>query len=112
MAYSKPASLAGNRRSDRVRSMIRRSLTPALARRRVGGDRATGRRASRIPSINRHGRERFRGLKEMIKTIAPLKVEEVLAQHPDVVQVYVVGIPDATKGRDRRRRGSSRGPAR
>ena len=49
------------------------------------------------------GRVRFRGrLKEMIKTgginVAPLEVEEVLQQHPDVVQVYVVGVPDRDKG--------------
>jgi fatty-acyl-CoA synthase len=48
------------------------------------------------------GRVRFRGrLKEMIKTggvnVAPLEVEEVLLQHPDVVQAYVVGVPDAAK---------------
>ena len=46
---------------------------------------------------------RFRGrLKEMIKTgginVAPLEVEEVLLQHPDIVQVHVVGVPDAAKG--------------
>jgi fatty-acyl-CoA synthase len=49
------------------------------------------------------GRIRFRGrLKEMIKTgginVAPLEVEEVLLQHPDVVQVHVVGVPDRDKG--------------
>lgn len=49
------------------------------------------------------GRVHFRGrLKEMIKTgginVAPLEVEEVLLQHPDVMQAYVVGVPDATKG--------------
>jgi fatty-acyl-CoA synthase len=49
------------------------------------------------------GRVRFRGrLKEMIKTgginVAPLEVEEVLLQHPDVVQVHVVGVPDRDKG--------------
>jgi fatty-acyl-CoA synthase len=49
------------------------------------------------------GRVRFCGrLKEMIKTgginVAPLEVEAVLLQHPDIVQAYVVGIPDATKG--------------
>ncbi len=48
------------------------------------------------------GRVRFRGrLKEMIKTgginVAPLEVEEVLLQHPDIVQAYVVGVPDAAK---------------
>jgi fatty-acyl-CoA synthase len=45
------------------------------------------------------GRVRFRGrLKEMIKTgginVAPLEVEGVLLQHPDVKQAYVVGVPD------------------
>jgi fatty-acyl-CoA synthase len=49
------------------------------------------------------GRVRFRGrLKEMIKTgginVAPLEVEEVLLQHPDVKQVYVVGVPDRARG--------------
>ncbi|HWB52172.1 MAG TPA: AMP-binding protein [Stellaceae bacterium] len=49
------------------------------------------------------GRVRFRGrLKEMIKTggvnVAPLEVEEVLLQHPDIVQAYVVGVADAAKG--------------
>ncbi|HEV2100878.1 MAG TPA: hypothetical protein VGR45_18375 [Stellaceae bacterium] len=38
----------------------------------------------------------------MIKTgginVAPLEVEEVLRQYPDIVQAYVVGIPDAAKG--------------
>jgi fatty-acyl-CoA synthase len=48
------------------------------------------------------GRVRFRGrLKEMIKTgginVAPLEVEEVLLQHPDVKQAYVVGVPDRDK---------------
>ena len=45
------------------------------------------------------GRLRFRGrLKEMVKTgginVAPLEVEEVLASHPVVEQVYVIGLPD------------------
>jgi fatty-acyl-CoA synthase len=49
--------------------------------------------------IGDDGRVRFRGrLKEMIKTgginVAPLEVEEVLLQHPDVKQAYVVGVPD------------------
>ncbi|HVH81621.1 MAG TPA: AMP-binding protein [Stellaceae bacterium] len=49
------------------------------------------------------GRVRFRGrLKEMIKTgginVAPLEVEQELLRHPDVVQAYVVGVPDAVKG--------------
>ena len=52
--------------------------------------------------IGDDGRVRFRGrLKEMIKTaginVAPLEVEEVLLQHPDVKQAYVVGVPDRTK---------------
>jgi fatty-acyl-CoA synthase len=56
-----------------------------------------------LGSIDRDGRVRFRGrLKEMIKTgginVAPLEVEEVLLQHPDVVQAHVVGVPDAAKG--------------
>jgi fatty-acyl-CoA synthase len=56
-----------------------------------------------IGSIDRDGRVRFRGrLKEIIKTgginVAPLEVEEVLLQHPDIVQAYVVGVPDAAKG--------------
>jgi fatty-acyl-CoA synthase len=49
--------------------------------------------------IGDDGRVRFRGrLKEMIKTgginVAPLEVEQVLLQHPDVKQAYVVGVPD------------------
>jgi fatty-acyl-CoA synthase len=49
--------------------------------------------------IDADGRVRFRGrLKEMIKTgginVAPLEVESVLLQHPDVKQAYVVGVPD------------------
>ncbi len=45
------------------------------------------------------GRLRFRGrMKEMVKTgginVAPLEVEEVLLDHPDVEQAYVVGVPD------------------
>ena len=48
------------------------------------------------------GRVHFRGrLKEMIKTgginVAPLEVEQVLLQHPDIVQAHVVGVPDPTK---------------
>ena len=47
---------------------------------------------------------RFRGrLKEMIKTggvnVAPLEVEQVLLQHPDIVQAYVVGVPDRPRAR-------------
>jgi fatty-acyl-CoA synthase len=49
------------------------------------------------------GRVHFRGrLKEMVKTgginVAPLEVEQVLLQHPAVVQAFVVGVPDAAKG--------------
>ena len=49
--------------------------------------------------IDADGRVRFRGrLKEMIKTggvnVAPLEVEQVLLQHPDVTQAHVVGVPD------------------
>ena len=56
-----------------------------------------------LGSIDRDGRVRFRGrLKEMIKTgginVAPLEVEEVLLQHPDIIQAHVVGLPDAAKG--------------
>ena len=56
-----------------------------------------------LGSIELDGRIRFRGrLKEMIKTgginVAPLEVEEVLYQHPDIVQAYVVGVPDPSKG--------------
>ncbi len=52
--------------------------------------------------IDEDGRVRFRGrLKEMIKTgginVAPLEVEAVLLQHPDVKQACVVGIPDRAK---------------
>jgi fatty-acyl-CoA synthase len=56
-----------------------------------------------LGSIDADGRVRFRGrLKEMIKTggvnVAPLEVEQVLLQHPDVVQAHVVGVPDEVKG--------------
>ena len=56
-----------------------------------------------LGSIEMDGRVRFRGrLKEMIKTgginVAPLEVEQVLLQHPDIVQAYVVGAPDPSKG--------------
>lgn len=56
-----------------------------------------------LGAIDADGRVRFRGrLKEMIKTggvnVAPLEVEHVLMQHPDVVQAYVVGVPDRQKG--------------
>ena len=56
-----------------------------------------------LGSIELDGRIHFRGrLKEMIKTgginVAPLEVEQVLLQHPDIVQAYVVGVPDPSKG--------------
>jgi len=56
-----------------------------------------------LGSVEADGRVRFRGrLKEMIKTgginVAPLEVEQVLLQHPDTVQAYVVGVPDPAKG--------------
>ena len=56
-----------------------------------------------LGSIEPDGRVRFRGrLTEMIKTgganVAPLEVEEVLLQHPDVVQAHVVGVQDRSKG--------------
>jgi fatty-acyl-CoA synthase len=56
-----------------------------------------------LGSIEPDGHIRFRGrLKEMIKTggvnVAPLEVEQILLQHPDVVQAYVVGVPDQAKG--------------
>jgi fatty-acyl-CoA synthase len=56
-----------------------------------------------LGSIDPDGRVRFRGrLKEMIKTggvnVAPLEVEHVLLQHPDIVQAHVVGVPDRLKG--------------
>jgi fatty-acyl-CoA synthase len=49
--------------------------------------------------VDADGRVRFRGrLKELIKTgginVAPLEVEQVLLQHPDVKQAHVVGVPD------------------
>jgi len=56
-----------------------------------------------LGSIDADGRVLFRGrLKEMIKTggvnVAPLEVEQVLLQHSDIVQAYVVGVPDPSKG--------------
>lgn len=48
------------------------------------------------------GHLHFRGrLKEMIKTgginVAPVEVEEVLMQHPDVQLAFCTGVPDATR---------------
>ena len=48
------------------------------------------------PAAKMDGRVRFRGrLTEMIKiggvNVAPLEVEQVVLQHPDIVQAYVVG---------------------
>jgi fatty-acyl-CoA synthase len=56
-----------------------------------------------LGSIGSDGRIRFRGrLKEMIKTggvnVAPLEVEHILLQHPDVIEAHVVGVPDQAKG--------------
>ncbi len=56
-----------------------------------------------LGSIEPDGRVRFRGrLTEMIKTggvnVAPLEVEHVLLQHPDIVQAHVVGVPDRLRG--------------
>jgi fatty-acyl-CoA synthase len=56
-----------------------------------------------LGSIEADGRIRFRGrLKEMIKTgganVAPLEVEQVLLEHPDIVQAHVVGVADRLKG--------------
>ncbi len=52
--------------------------------------------------VGADGRVRFRGrLRETIKTggvnVAPLEVETVLAEHPDVRQAHVVGLPDAER---------------
>jgi fatty-acyl-CoA synthase len=52
--------------------------------------------------IDDDGRVRYRGrLKEIIKTggvnVAPLEVEGILLQHPDVKQAYVVGLADREK---------------
>jgi fatty-acyl-CoA synthase len=59
-------------------------------------------RSGDFGTLDDDGRLRFRGrLKEMVKTgginVAPLEVEEVLLAHPDVEQVYVVGLPDPRK---------------
>jgi fatty-acyl-CoA synthase len=56
-----------------------------------------------LGSIGPDGRVQFRGrLKEIIKTggvnVAPLEVEQVLRQHPDIIQAHIVGVPDTTKG--------------
>jgi len=66
-------------------------------------DQSSGFLTGDLGSIDRGGRVRFRGrLKEMIKTgginVAPLEVEEVLLQHPDIVQAHVIGVADAAKG--------------
>jgi acyl-CoA synthetase (AMP-forming)/AMP-acid ligase II len=55
-----------------------------------------------LGTIEADGRIRFRGrLKEMIKTggvnVALIEVEQVLLQHPDIVQAYLVGVPDRSK---------------
>jgi fatty-acyl-CoA synthase len=52
--------------------------------------------------IGDDGRVRFRGrLTEIIKrggiNVAPLEVEHVLRQHPDVAQAYVVGVADRSR---------------
>jgi fatty-acyl-CoA synthase len=52
--------------------------------------------------IGEDGRVRFGGrFKEIIKTgginVSPLEVEQVLRQHPDVAQAYVVGVADREK---------------
>ena len=52
--------------------------------------------------LDEDGRLRFRGrIKDMVKTgginVAPLEVEEILLTHPQVEQVYVVGVPDLRK---------------
>ena len=56
-----------------------------------------------LGAVGADGRVRFHGrLKEMIKTgginVAPLEVEEVLLQHPDIVQAHIVGLSDPAKG--------------
>jgi fatty-acyl-CoA synthase len=56
-------------------------------------------RSGDLGLVDDDGRLRFRGrIKEIVKTgginVAPLEVEEVLAAHPAVEQVYVVGVPD------------------
>src|SRR5881296_1009301 len=56
-------------------------------------------RSGDFGTFDEEGRLRFRGrLKEMVMTgginVAPLEVEEVLASHPVVEQVYVIGLPD------------------
>jgi fatty-acyl-CoA synthase len=56
-----------------------------------------------LGSIGSDGRICFRGrLKEMIKTggvnVAPLEVEQILLQHPEVIEAHVVGVPDKAKG--------------
>jgi fatty-acyl-CoA synthase len=66
-------------------------------------DRSGGFLTGDLGAIDPDGRVCFRGrLKEMIKTgginVAPLEVEEVLLQHPDIVQAHVVGVPDIAKG--------------
>ena len=78
---------AGNAALERALPRLRRELSKSEL---VGLIRAIHRRIAR-------GR-----LKEMIKTggvnVAPLEVEQVLLKHPDVVQAYVVGVPDQAKG--------------
>jgi acyl-CoA synthetase (AMP-forming)/AMP-acid ligase II len=43
--------------------------------------------------------------------VAPLEVEQVLPQHPDIVQAYVAGLPDRSKAKSPPRQ-SSCGPGR
>ena len=42
------------------------------------------------------------------ETVAPTEIEAVLADHPAIAEVVVVGLPDAAVGRDRLRRGRAR----
>jgi acyl-CoA synthetase (AMP-forming)/AMP-acid ligase II len=78
-------------------------VDPGVLARHIGGSpvctrlAAGGRWIRTIgPAAKMDGRVRFRGrLTEMIKIgggyVAPLEVEQVVLQHPDIVQAYVVG---------------------
>ena len=63
-----------------------------------------------LAAMDDRGYSRIVGrLKEMIirggENIYPWEIEQVLAAHPDVIEVAVVGVPDPYLGRAGRRRG-------
>ena len=97
------AAAAGRDRRAGGARLHHAGLLPRAGARRPGVRRSGWFLTGDLGSIEPDGRVRFRGrLKEMIKTggvnVAPLEVEHVLLQHPDIVQAHVVGVPDRLKG--------------